>query len=140
VYYQPAAGVFRLPTEAEWEYAARGGPFHIKKEYAGADRVKDAAWHRDNSNDETQSVCLLQPNALVLYDMSGNVLEWCWDWKGNYQKSSKHDPLGPKSSSNRVLRGGSWNGSDRHVRASVRFNLNPDVRYFNLGFRLARTV
>ena len=140
VYCQPAAGVFRLPTEAEWEYAARSVSCKTETEYAGSDRVKDAAWHGDNSGDETHPVGLLQPNALGLYDMSGNVYEWCWDWYGEYQKGSKPDPVGPESGERRVLRGGSWYGVIRGVRVSYRGWDDPGNGSDLIGFRLARTA
>lgn len=139
VFYQPAAGAFRLPTEAEWEYAARGGPFYTKTEYPSSDRIKDVAWYDDNSSAETQSVGLLQPNALGLYDLSGNVREWCWDWHGDYAQSEQSDPNGPKESKFRVVRGGSWIiRIDRFLRVSYRYYLNPDDRLSIIGFRLAR--
>lgn len=140
VYFKPAPGAFRLPTEAEWEYAARGGRLDTKTEYAGSGRVKDAAWHNDNSGDETHPVGLMQPNALGLYDMSGNVYEWCWDWYGEYQKGSKPDLVWPESGAVRVLRGGSWFVNYRFVRVSYRDNNLPDIRYVIFGFRLARTA
>ena len=140
VYYKPAPGAFRLPTEAEWEYAARGGSCQTKTDYAGSGRVKDAAWHFDNSGGETHPVGLLQPNALGLYDMSGNVWEWCWDWYGKYPPEAQHDPIGPSDGSGRVLRGGSWNYSDRDVRVSDRYYNYPVSRFNDFGFRLARTA
>jgi formylglycine-generating enzyme required for sulfatase activity len=140
VYYKPALGTFRLPTEAEWEYAARGGPLDTKTDYAGSGRVKDAAWHSDNSGGETHPVGLLQPNALVLYDMSGNVFEWCWDWKDNYSPEAQTNPVGPWEGEFRVVRGGALLFSDvRNLRVSDRIDFNPDTRIdFGIGFRLAR--
>ena len=140
VYYQPAPGAFRLSTEAEWEYAARGGSCQTETKYVGSGRVNDAAWYDDNSGYETHPVGLLQSNALGLYDMSGNLWEWCWDWYGKYQNSSKVDPSGPKSGSVVVLRGGSWGYDSGDVRVSFRYWNYPDVRYISFGFRLARTV
>jgi formylglycine-generating enzyme required for sulfatase activity len=140
VYFKPAPGAFRLPTEAEWEYAAQGGSCQTKTKYAGSDRMKDVAWDNKNSRRETHHVGLLHPNALGLYDMSGNVYEWCWDWYGKYSKRSKPDPLGPKRGSDRVLRGGSWSIGSRFFRVSKRIRGNPDYRDVNIGFRLARTA
>ena len=140
VYFKPALGAFRLPTEAEWEYAARGGPLDTKTDYTGSGRVKDAAWHNDNSGGETHPVVgLMQPNALGLYDMSGNVYEWCWDWKGDYSPEAQTNPVGPREGEFRVVRGGAWSfNKGRGLRVSVRSGLDPDDRYFLIGFRLAR--
>ena len=140
VYFKPAPGAFRLPTEAEWEYAARGGSCQTETEYPGSGRVKDAAWHIANSGTETHPVGLLQPNALGLHDMSGNVDEWCWDWYGKYPPEAQHDPVGPPYGSDRVLRGGSWSNYGRDVRVSVRGNYVPVLRVSSVGFRLARTA
>lgn len=140
VYFNPAPGAFRLPTEAEWEHAARGGACQTETKYAGSERVKDAAWHFDNSGNETHPVGLLQPNMLGLYDLSGNVWEWCWDWYGEYQKRSKPDPSGPKSGIYRVLRGGAWNGGNWFDQVSNRSRYAPDDWYDDFGFRLARTA
>jgi formylglycine-generating enzyme required for sulfatase activity len=146
VYYQLAAGVFRLPTEVEWEYAARGGSFQTETDYAGSGIGEDVAWYDDNSGRETHPVGLMQPNALGLYDMNGNVWEWCWglvgswNWYDPYQKHSKPDPLGQKSSSARMLRGGSWYNDLRNVRVSYRDGFVPVYRSYYVGFRLARIV
>jgi formylglycine-generating enzyme required for sulfatase activity len=141
VYYKPTPGAFRLPTEAEWEYAARGGRFHSEMEYMGSDREKDVGWHYFNSSMETHSVGLLQPNALGLYDMSGNVYEWCWDWYDRYSPEPQINPTGPPEGSSRVVRGGAWFiPYDRYLRVSYRFDNDPDNRYFLFGFRLARNL
>jgi len=139
VYFKPAPNAFRLPTEAEWEYAARGGRLDTKTEYAGSGRVKDAAWHNDNSGGETHPVGLMQPNALGLYDMSGNVWEWCWDWKGDYLPEAQTDPVGPPGGKLRVVRGGAWNYTIvRYMRVSFRLNHYPNYRFSFISFRLAR--
>ena len=139
VYYQPSPGAFRLPMEAEWEYGARGGPYQSETEYAGSDRRKDVAWYDDNSGGETDPVGLLQPNVLGLSDMSGNVREWCWDWKGEYSLEAQTDPIGPPDATFRVVRGGSWkNDLVRSLRVSLRLGNRPDNRDLNIGFRLAR--
>ena len=140
VYFKPAPGAFRLPTEAEWEYAARGGSCQTKTEYPGSGRVKDAGWHSDNSSGETNPVGLLQPNVLGLYDMGGNVWEWCWDRYSKYPSKVQTNPVGPSKGKSRVLRGGSWVENVRYVRVSVRNDLHPLNRVGDFGFRLARTV
>lgn len=139
VYYQPARGAFRLPTEAEWEYAGRGGPFRTQTEYVGSDRLKEVAWYADNSDRETHAVGLLQPNALGFYDMSGNVDEWCWDWKGEYLPETQTNPIGPSDGNTRVVRGGAWDyDNGRLLRVSDRGSYYPDDRSSFFGFRLAR--
>ena len=128
----------RLPTEAEWEYAARGGSAGSPTKYAGSNTIKDVAWYRSNSGSKTHRVAQKQPNELGLYDMSGNVWEWCSDWyDDNYYKNSpKYNPKGPNSGSIRVLRGGSWYGNDLFCRVADRDRYNPDVRFNTFGFRL----
>ena len=127
---------YRLPTEAEWEYAARGGKKSLGYTYAGSNTVGDVAWYEDNSGDKTQPVGQKQPNELGLYDMSGNVWEWCQDWYGDYSSSAQTNPTGPSSGTTRVLRGGSWNCSAWLCRVSLRFNAVPSDWYLNFGFRL----
>lgn len=139
VYYKPSAGAFRLPTEAEWEYAARGGKYQVATEYAGSDRVGDLAWYGKNSSSETQPVGLLQPNPLGLYDLSWNVYEWCWDWYGDYVQTVQSNPSGPAEGNARVGRGGAWsNFGVRSLRVTNRTDLIPVSRFINVGFRLAR--
>ena len=129
---------FRLPTEAEWEYAARGGKYHSGYKYAGSNNINDVAWCSSNSGSKTHAVATKQPNALGLYDMSGNVGEWCSDWYSSdyYSVSPSSNPQGPSSGSHRVLRGGSWNNIDGNCRVSYRNNGNPDLHYYLVGFRL----
>lgn len=135
VFYQPVANAFRLPTEAEWEYAARGGPFQTATEYSGSDRLKDLAWYYDNSFG-TEPIGLLQPNALGLYDLSGNVSEWCWDRPGSYKQTLQSNPTGLEKVE---IRGGNWYDLDgRNLRVSFRNNEAPVLRLDTLGFRLAR--
>jgi formylglycine-generating enzyme required for sulfatase activity len=128
---------YRLPTEAEWEYAARSGGKSEK--YAGGNDVDAVAWYDGNSGRETHPVGQKQPNGLGLYDMSGNVWEWCSDWYGEkyYGQSFRDNPDGPSSGSYRVLRGGSWNGEPRGGRVAYRVRYNPGGRYGSHGFRLA---
>ena len=128
---------FRLPTEAEWEFAARGGNQSNGYKYAGSNSIGSVAWYTDNSGGKTHAVRGKLPNELGLYDMSGNVWEWCSDWYGSYGSGSQTNPKGPSSGSNRVLRGGSWYGSARYCRVSDRTYNDPDSRSNLIGFRLA---
>lgn len=140
--HQITGKTFRLPTEAEWEYAARGGKYSQDYKYAGSDRAKQVAWHLDNSVGETHDVGLLLPNELNLHDMSGNVFEWCADWfSGEYytvchQVGTVENPLGPDSGSIRVIRGGGWHDAHWFGMAASRNGITPDHRYSGLGFRL----
>ena len=127
---------FRLPTEAEWEYAARGGNQSKGYKYSGSNSISDVAWYDDNSSSKTHPVGQKTPNELGIYDMSGNVCEWCQDWYGDYSSDAQTNPTGPSSGSLRVLRGGGWHGSARLCRVSNRSNLNPDRRIYHNGFRL----
>ena len=128
---------FRLPTEAEWEYAARGGNKPKGYKYSGSDDIGSVAWYDGNSGNTTHEVKKKQANELGLYDMSGNVWEWCQDRKGEYSNSAQTNPIGPSSGSNRVYRGGSWYFNARCCRSSYRDSSSPSHRFNNLGFRLA---
>ena len=128
---------FRLPTEAEWEYAARGGKYSRGYTYSGSDNADEVAWYYDNSGDETHPVKTKKANKLGLYDMSGNVWEWCNDWYGGYQSYSQTNPTGPSKGEYRVLRGGSWGNFDWCVRVSFRYFNSPGTRNDNYGLRLA---
>lgn len=131
---------FRLPTEAEWEYAARGGRKSRGYKYAGGNNIGSVAWYDDNSGGRTHPVATKQANELGIYDMSGNVWEWCSDWYDGYQSSSQSDPHGPLLGLGRVDRGGGYfdNFNDaRTCRVSRRDNNTPDCRYLNFGFRLS---
>ena len=126
---------FRLPTEAEWEFAARGGNASLGYKYSGSDEVDIVAWYNDNSGSHTHEVGAKAPNELGIYDMSGNVMEWCQDWYGRYDNSAQTDPTGPSSGSKRVFRGGSWHHNAGSSRVSYRLCSNVNSRYY-LGFRL----
>lgn len=128
---------FRLPTEAEWEYAARGGRKSRGYKYAGGNDIGSVAWCDGNSGNETHPVGTKQANELGVYDMSGNVWEWCSDRYGDYQSSSQSDPQGPSSGSRRVFRGGSCYDSAGYCRVSSRYGDTPDYRYIILGLRLS---
>ena len=125
---------YRLPTEAEWEYAARADG---NTPYAGSKVIDEVAWYSDNSGGRTRSVGGKAPNALGLYDMSGNVWEWTWDWYGKYPPEAQINPVGPGVGSYRVLRGGSWIINADDCRVSCRFINDPDDRYDGIGFRVA---
>lgn len=129
---------FRLPTEAEWEYAARGGNESQGYKYSGSNTIGNVAWYSGNSGDATHNVKTKSPNELGIYDMSGNVYEWCEDWLGDYSSGSQTNPTGPSSGSRRVLRGGNWIYSAVVCRVSARSSSNdPDYGRNYYGFRLA---
>ena len=126
---------WRLPTEAEWEYAARG---RQQNTYAGSDRLEDVGWYYGNSNSQSQDVCVKYRNGFGLCDMSGNVWEWTWDGYGEYNVESQTDPVGPSTASRRVLRGGSWRHYERNSRVSIRYYIAPQYGDPSWGFRLVR--
>jgi len=140
---------FRLPTEAEWEYAARGGNKSRGYQYSGSNRIDDVAVYEENSYKKgrsspdygTHNVKTKQSNELGLYDMSGNVWEWCQDWFGDYPSSAQTNPTGSSLGSHRVRRGGSWDDTwdinARYCRVASRYFNAPDDRRSNLGLRLA---
>ena len=127
---------FTLPTEAEWEYAARGGRKSTSAKDSGSSSVTNVAWYDGNSGSQTHPVGKLRPNELGIYDMRGNVWEWCLDWYGSYSSASQTDPMGPGSGSSRVLRGGSWGYYARFCRVSYRYYGTPGDRYIYNGFRV----
>ena len=129
-----------LPSEAQWEYAARGGVETQK--WSGTNNENELinyAWYRENSNNKTHSVGTKKPNKFGIYDMSGNVWEWCEDWYDEeyYKNSPKTNPINTKKGSYRVLRGGSWINYATYCRVAYRYYINPTNSYFNDGFRLA---
>lgn len=128
---------FRLPTEAEWEFACRGGNNSRGYKYSGSNYIDNVAWYRDNSGEKTHPVATKSPNELGIYDMSGNVWEWCADWYGDYSSGAPTNPKGPYDGSNRVDRGGSWNYGTRLCRSSYRIGNKPATRSYFLGLRLA---
>ncbi|WP_289059679.1 formylglycine-generating enzyme family protein [uncultured Mesotoga sp.] len=131
---------YRLPTEAEWEYAAKGGNKSEGYKYSGSDNVSDVAWYSSNSGSKTQEVGKKAPNELGLYDMSGNVWEWCSDWYGSYSSSAQTNPYNSTAGSYRVRRGGSWINSATFTRVAFRLYVSPSCTVYNLGFRICRTV
>jgi formylglycine-generating enzyme required for sulfatase activity len=129
---------YRLPTEAEWEYAARGGRLSRGYTYAGSNTVDDVAWYSGNSGNTTHPVGTGAPNELGLHDMSGNVWEWCWDWYRQYQSGTQSDPTGPSSGTERTARGGSWFYRSIYEQPAHRGNVLPGDRYNGIGFRVVR--
>jgi formylglycine-generating enzyme len=125
---------FRLPTESEWEYAAKGNRPELK--YSGSEILDLVGWYRANSGQETKPVGRKFPNSFGLYDMSGNVWEWCWDWYDKYGKKDLNNPVGADTGASRVLRGGSWDYGAAACRTSDRDYYYPGIRYYNIGFRI----
>jgi formylglycine-generating enzyme required for sulfatase activity len=146
-YYQFGAGAvsdgdgYRLPTEAEWEYAARAGPGGAGAYSFGDDPVQldRYAWYRANAHETTHPVGSRKlPNAFGLFDMHGNVSEWCWDWKAPYEAMAAVDPVGPLTASRRVIRGGSWFNDGEYCRSATRNDFTPSYQGIFVGFRVAR--
>jgi formylglycine-generating enzyme len=130
---------YRLPTETEWEYAARGGKYSEKYEYSGSNKINEVAWY-GKPNSTTHPIGQKKPNELNIHEMTGNVAEWCQDWYGeDYYKTTVDaiDPKGPTKGEKRVVRGGSYFDDDVVCRTVYRSRLAPDTRQWNLGFRLA---
>ncbi len=131
---------FRMPTEAEWEYAACGGKHSDDYTYSGSNDADQVAWHRDNANGTMHPSAKLKANSLGMYDMSGNVWEWCSDWDGGrvyYEKSPSKNPQGPENGWQRIQRGGAFNNNSDNCRVSIRGGYEPDSYGWMMGFRLA---
>ena len=133
---------FRLPTEAEWEYACRGGKLSRGYKYSGSNNVNEVGWYWSNSGKKTHPVGLKKPNELGIYDMSGNVWEWCSDWydENYYSESPYRNPAGPSSGSYRIIRGGSWSYNAGDLRCAYRGNYDIADWYYSFGFRLVYPV
>jgi formylglycine-generating enzyme required for sulfatase activity len=135
---------FRLPTEAEWEYAARGGQGGAGTEilekagYSGGTVVGDIGWFSGNASRRSQPVKNKLPNELDIYDMSGNVWEWCWDWYDDYPSDPVYDPIGSPSGKNRVFRGGAWVTPVNQLRVTFRVGNPPATKAYSVGFRIAQ--
>ncbi len=131
---------YRLPTEAEWEFASRGG---TQTAYSFGDDtgyLRDYGWYYENSGSQTRAVGNKKANQYNLYDMHGNVWEWTQDWYANYSSGSQRDPVGAASGSARVFRGGCWSDVGQSLRSAFRYSWGPGFRNFNVGFRLVRTA
>jgi formylglycine-generating enzyme required for sulfatase activity len=142
VMYLDTAKGYRLPTEAEWEYAARGGSKSHDYNYAGSADINAVGWYKDNSpGGGSKSVGQKTPNELGLFDMTGNLWEWCWDvYDGGYYGISPSDnPKGPESGPYRVMRGGAWYNEANYARVYTRQDHYPGFRQNSVGFRVART-
>lgn len=132
---------YRLPTEAEWEFAAKGGKPYSNQTFSGSNSPDSVAWHRGNSKGRLHPVGKLKPNSLGIYDMSGNVWEWCVDYYGDYRTDSSHmhNPIGIDHGTMKVFRGGSFGDSARYCKTTSRYYTDPILRYPNIGLRLVKS-
>lgn len=130
---------YRLPTEAEWEYVAKGGNKGKNFLFGGDNSIDAVAWYKSNSDGTIHEVGMKKANELGIYDLSGNVWEWCWDFYGSYKAASQVDPQGPKAHVNRVARGGSWNRDEKFCRTTNRYGFTPNDRGKDLGFRIVKS-
>lgn len=138
------ANGYRLPTEAEWEYAAGGGNKKSNTIFSGSNNINEVAWFLNNAGDEsspdhgTRDVGLKKPNALGIYDMTGNVWEWCWDWYGSYDKKKLNNPRGIPYGTEKIRRGGSWHVKIKRSTITTRNFRSPGHRSTHYGIRLVR--
>lgn len=136
--YKHYVGVkFTLPTEAQWEYAAKGGNSFTNDKYSGSSNVDEVAWYTANSDQKTHPVKSLKPNELGIYDMSGNVSEFCQDWYGPYGEGSQTDPRGPADGTTRIIRGGNFGNTEKLCTITARDSREPSAMLNYLGLRLA---
>ena len=133
---------FRLPSEAEWEFAARGGMYSKRYKYSGSNTDSEVAWKVGNSGSRTHPVGRKKPNELGIYDMTGNVFEWCADWYAPawYKVTTENNPTGPVEGVHRIIRGGSWFYDHAGLLSADRESANPSFRYGYIGFRLCRSA
>lgn len=137
---RPKGWAFCLPTEAEWEYAARGGNMSQNYKYSGGNDIDSVAWHGGNSSNKTHAVATKSPNELGLYDMSGNVWEWCYDWYGSCSDAPQTNPIGPSSGSRHVIRGVGWRKYSEPWTVFHRISGTPGYNSNRLGLRLAMSI
>jgi formylglycine-generating enzyme required for sulfatase activity len=139
VAWDQKANGYRLPTEAEWEYAAKGGKAGGGTAWSGDSQASNIAWYNENSKGMTHPVAQKRANQLGLFDMSGNVCEWCWDWQSSYTTGKANNPSGPRTGNLKVIRGGGWGMDMSYARVSYRDFNSPDYTNDDLGMRIART-
>ncbi|NUM72320.1 MAG: SUMF1/EgtB/PvdO family nonheme iron enzyme [Ignavibacteriaceae bacterium] len=140
VNFDQTANGYRLPTEAEWEYAAKGGKFKDDFIYSGSNNPDEVAWYDVNSGSTTHPAAQKNPNRLGVYDMSGNVWEWCWDWYGKYNAATEDNPGGAGSGNYKVIRGGNWGRSSSSLRVTNRGYRGPNGHNVNIGFRVVKNL
>ena len=142
ILYNPEADGYRLPTESEWEFAAKGGNFSRDFKFSGSNDPNSVAWTGDDKRKKPQPLGVKKPNELGIYDMSGNLAEWCWDYydKDYYKYSEYENPTGPKKGRVRILRGGSWIFNSIFAKTTYRLSDNPDTKNYHYGFRLVRSA
>ncbi|MGL1893959.1 MAG: formylglycine-generating enzyme family protein [Spirochaetaceae bacterium] len=131
---------YRLPTEAQWEFVARGGNTELDYKYSGSNKAGDIGWYGSNSGNRSHIVGTKQPNDLGIYDLSGNVWEWCWDLYGSYNNEAQIDPIGSSTGLFRVLRGGGWSSYAASLRSCDRINSGADSNIRIIGFRIVLPV
>ncbi|WP_162523819.1 SUMF1/EgtB/PvdO family nonheme iron enzyme [Flavobacterium sp. LMO8] len=135
------ANGYRLPTEAEWEFAAKGGKNSKSYNFSGSNNLDEVAWHKGNSKKTPHTVGTKNHNEIGIYDMSGNVWEWCWDWynKDFYKMEKGNNPHGPEMGDRRTVRGGSWDSQPNYVRPANRISTEPNKTHEFYGFRIVKT-